>query len=173
MTEKRPTIIGVYGKAGVGKTLLINKVAKVLEEQYAIATVTDGIFTLSNVTCDLCQTQKIDKFTQEQTNLLSDLVEIIFVEIPANGWDKFDLKISVLDAREREIAPVAEDELVLLNKIDLATIMELNLVDLKKKFELNTQAKNILLTDIKNGQGLHNIVYRIQKTVNKLQKEAN
>lgn len=60
----------------------------------------------------------------------------------------------------------------LVNKIDLATYRGVDLAKLRAEIAAKQRQATILMTDLKDNQGVQNVICWIEKTLTKLQKEA-
>lgn len=60
----------------------------------------------------------------------------------------------------------------LVNKIDLATYRGVDLAKLRAEIAAKQRQAAILMTDLKDNQGVQNVICWIEKTLTKLQKEA-
>ncbi|WP_456086105.1 hypothetical protein [Ligilactobacillus animalis] len=171
MTKTKTLTLGICGPKDVGKTLLIKRVTEILAHRYTIATLTNGIFTVEKINY-VPPTTLEDMDLVDELNLLhlSGKIDLIFVERPElqPAKIKTDAVIYLLDASAKSPRLPNLRGLILLNKIDLATYHRIDLATLQAQVAADQDQAEVLLTDLKDNQGLQNIVCWIEKNLENL-----
>jgi urease accessory protein len=172
--------VGIAGPVGSGKTALVDALCKVLRDRYALAVVTNDIYTQEDAKflvetggCPHTAIREdasmnlaaIDQLEQRFQNL-----ELIFVE---SGGDNLaatfspelvDLNIYVIDVAGGDKIPrkggpgITKSDLLVINKIDLAPYVGADLQVMERDAKLMRGEKPFVLTNLKTCAGLGTIV---------------
>lgn len=171
MTKNETLVLGICGPVGVGKTLLIKRIQEMLSERYSLATLSDGVFTVKdlNYVPPLLNIGLADELDQLR---LSGKINLALIERPSRYLIPVDAMLYLIDASASELQLTLSADLFLINKIDLATYRGVDLAKLRAKIAAKQRQATILMTDLKDNQGVQNIICWIEKTLTKLQKEA-
>jgi len=148
--SRNPLRVGVGGPVGSGKTALLDKVCKVMRENYDIAVV--------------------DDLTRKFTGL-----DVIFIE---SGGDNLsatfspelaDLTIYVIDVSEGEKIPrkggpgITRSDLLVINKIDLAPYVGASLDVMQADTKRMRGDRPYVMSNLKTSQGVDEIIRFIVK----------
>lgn len=170
MTKNETLVLGICGPVGVGKTLLIKRIQAMLSERYSLATLSDGVFTVK----DLNYVPPLNMGLADELDQLrlSGKINLALIERPSRYLIPVDATLYLIDASASELQLTLSADLFLVNKIDLATYRGVDLGKLRAKIAAKQKQATILMTDLKDNQGVQNIICWIEKTLTKLQKEA-
>lgn len=170
MTKNETLVLGICGPAGVGKTLLIKRIQAMLSERYSLATLSDGVFTVKDLNyvppLNIGLADELDQLR------LSGKISLALLERPSRYLIPVDATLYLIDANASDLRLTLDADLFLVNKIDLATYRGVDLAKLRAKIAAKQRQATILMTDLKDNQGVQNIICWIEKTLTKLQKEA-
>ncbi|MDE6376393.1 MAG: hypothetical protein K2L20_04445 [Ligilactobacillus sp.] len=170
MTKNETLVLGICGSVGVGKTLLIKRIQEILSERYSLATLSDGVFTVKDLNyvppLNIGLADELDQLR------LSGKINLALIERPSRYLIPVDATLYLIDANANELRLTLNADLFLVNKIDLATYRGVDLAKLQAKIAAKQRQATILMTDLKDNQGVQNVICWIEKTLTKLQKEA-
>ena len=159
---KRAVRIGVGGPVGSGKTMLIERLTRKLNDEYNMAVITNDIYTKEDA-----------QFMVKNSVLDKD--RIIGVE---SGGDNLaatfspelvDFSIYIIDVAEGEKIPrkagqgMIKSDLFIINKIDLAKYVGADLDRMKSDSEMFRENGTFLFTNLKKDQGLDEVIDWIKK----------
>ena len=188
---KRAVRIGVGGPVGSGKTMLIERLTRKLNDEYNMAVITNDIYTkedaqfmVKNSVLDTggCPHTAIREDAsmnlaaiEKLENRFNNELDMIFVE---SGGDNLaatfspelvDFSIYIIDVAEGEKIPrkagqgMIKSDLFIINKIDLAKYVGADLDRMKSDSEMFRENGTFLFTNLKKDQGLDEVIDWIKK----------
>ena len=193
LNQHKVVAFDFMGATGSGKTLLIEKLIENLKDKYGIACIAgDVIAKYDAERMKNHNVQVIPLNTGKECHLdahlvahaISDLdlnnIDILFIENVGNlicpadfdlGTHKRIVVVSVTegdDTVEKHPMIFKTADLTIINKIDIAEAVGADPVKMKKDAELLNDNMEVLLTSIKNDEGIDKIIEFIEKTVNEV-----
>ena len=186
---KRAVRIGVGGPVGSGKTMLIERLTRKLNDEYNMAVITNDIYTkeddkdrIIGVETGGCPHTAIREDAsmnlaaiEKLENRFNNELDMIFVE---SGGDNLaatfspelvDFSIYIIDVAEGEKIPrkagqgMIKSDLFIINKIDLAKHVGADLARMKSDSEMFRKNGTFLFTNLKKDQGLDEVIDWIKK----------
>ena len=163
----KPVVIGVGGPVGSGKTLLIERLTRAMNNEYSCAVITNDIYTKEDASMNF-------EALEELKNRFNDL-DIIFLESGGDNLaatfspDLVDFSIYIIDVAQGEKIPrkagqgMIKSDLFIINKIDLAPYVGANL-DIMRKDTLAFRDENsFIFTNLKTDEGIQSVISWIKK----------
>lgn len=177
--HNRMLVINVLSSPGSGKTELLKRTALQLGSQASMAVIVGdlatendairiregGITAIQIVTGDVCHLDS-DMVYKAISQLDLDSIDILFIENVGNlvcpsSFDLGeDLRVVLLSCTEGEDKPLkypsmfATADMVVVNKTDVACVMEFDLADARRNIQLAAPGSQMIETSAKTGDGV-------------------
>ena len=187
----KPVVIGVGGPVGSGKTLLIERLTRVMSKDYSCAVITNDIYTKEDakfmvknsvlsedrvigVETGGCPHTAIREDASMNFEALEEL-KIIFLESGGDNLaatfspDLVDFSIYIIDVAQGEKIPrkagqgMIKSDLFIINKIDLAPYVGANLEIMRKDTLAFRSENSFMFTNLKTDEGIQEVINWIKK----------
>ena len=182
-----PVIIGVGGPVGSGKTLLIERVTRIMASDYKIAVITNDIYTkedamfmvknrIIGVETGGCPHTAIREDASMNFAAIDELksrfddLDIIFLESGGDNLaatfspDLVDFSIYIIDVAQGEKIPrkagqgMIKSDMFIINKIDLAPYVGANLDVMREDTKVFRKEKDFIFTNLKTDEGVNKVI---------------
>ena len=188
----KPVVIGVGGPVGSGKTLLIERVTRAMNDKYSCAVITNDIYTKEDakfmvknsvigVETGGCPHTAIREDASMNFEALDELknrfddLDIIFLESGGDNLaatfspDLVDFSIYIIDVAQGEKIPrkagqgMIKSDLFIINKIDLAPYVGADLEVMRKDTLAFRNENSFIFTNLKTDEGINEVINWIKK----------